>query len=43
MDLFDSHHTEDSSFFRPLADRMRPETLDDFVGQEHLTAKGSLL
>ncbi|MFA5904425.1 MAG: replication-associated recombination protein A [Desulfobacula sp.] len=43
MDLFDSHHTEDSSFLRPLADRMRPETLDEFVGQEHLTAKGSLL
>ena len=43
MDLFDSRHTEDKSLFRPLADRMRPETLDDFVGQEHLTAKGSLL
>lgn len=28
---------------RPLADRMRPETLDEFVGQEHLLKKGSLL
>ena len=28
---------------RPLADRMRPETLEDFVGQEHLVAKGHLL
>ncbi len=24
----------------PLADRMRPKTLDDFVGQEHLVGKG---
>ncbi len=24
----------------PLADRMRPQTLDDFVGQEHLVGKG---
>lgn len=43
MDLFDSGQGRNSSFFRPLADRMRPETLDEFVGQEHLTAKGSLL
>ncbi len=43
MDLFDARHTEAPSFIRPLADRMRPETLDEFMGQEHLTAKGSLL
>jgi putative ATPase len=43
MDLFDSGHEQNSSFFRPLADRMRPETLDEFVGQDHLTAKGSIL
>jgi putative ATPase len=28
---------------RPLADRMRPRTLDEFVGQEHLLAPGKLL
>ena len=28
---------------RPLADRMRPRTLDDFVGQEHLVAPGKPL
>jgi putative ATPase len=28
---------------RPLADRMRPRTLDDFVGQEHLIAPGKPL
>lgn len=27
----------------PLAERMRPETLDDLAGQEHLTGKGSIL
>ena len=27
----------------PLAERIRPETLDDLVGQEHLTGKGSIL
>lgn len=28
---------------RPLADRMRPRTLDEFVGQEHLVAPGKSL
>ena len=28
---------------RPLADRMRPETLDEYVGQKQLVAKGNLL
>ena len=28
---------------QPLADRLRPETLDDFVGQRHLTAPGKPL
>lgn len=27
----------------PLAERLRPEILDDLVGQEHLTGKGSIL
>jgi len=27
----------------PLAERMRPETLDDLVGQKHLAGKGSIL
>src|SRR5215210_8202898 len=27
----------------PLAERMRPQTLDDLVGQEHLTGQGSIL
>ncbi len=28
---------------RPLAERMRPQSLDDYVGQEHLVGKGSIL
>lgn len=28
---------------QPLAARMRPKTLDEFVGQEHILGKGSLL
>src|SRR5438874_4284574 len=27
----------------PLAERIRPSTLDDLLGQEHLTGKGSIL
>ena len=27
----------------PLAERMRPDNLDDLIGQEHLTGKGSIL
>jgi len=27
----------------PLADRMRPHTLDDFLGQRHIVGKGTLL
>ena len=36
-----SNHAEEA--FRPLADRMRPETLDEFIGQPHLLGKDSLL
>src|SRR3989338_5254316 len=28
---------------RPLADRMRPETIDEFVGQDHLIGKEKVL
>ena len=40
-DLFESEKKEDE--FRPLADRMRPERLEDFLGQEHIVAPGYLL
>jgi putative ATPase len=43
MDLFESQNYQDKSLNSPLADRMRPRTLDALVGQEHLIAKGRLL
>ena len=27
----------------PLAERMRPQNLDEFIGQEHLVGKGAVL
>ncbi|MBE5735150.1 MAG: replication-associated recombination protein A [Clostridiales bacterium] len=35
--------TEDGRKFAPLADRMRPSTLEEFIGQEHLIYKDSFL
>ena len=32
-----------SSIPAPLAERLRPESLDQLVGQKHLTGKGSIL
>lgn len=29
--------------FQPLAERLRPQTLDDYVGQKHLVGPGSIL
>jgi putative ATPase len=45
MSLFQSIPSRDESAdrSRPLADRMRPRTLDEFVGQEHLLAEGKPL
>ncbi len=39
MNLFDIIHKDNA----PLAERMRPTTLDDFVGQSHIVGKNSLL
>ena len=46
MSLFNSIPRPDknvSDRTRPLADRMRPRTLDEYVGQEHLIAPGKPL
>ena len=40
MDLFESSVAKESE---PLASRMRPRTLDEYVGQEHILGKGRLL
>jgi len=34
---------EDNQPYRPLADRMRPTTLDEFFGQQHVLAEGGAL
>src|SRR3977135_1714791 len=45
MSLFAPIPKQDSSTpgARPLADRMRPRTLDEYVGQEHLVGSGKPL
>src|SRR5437868_3205759 len=43
MSLFQSIPSSDADRTRPLADRMRPRTLDEFVGQEHLIGAGKPL
>ena len=44
MSLFESAlPAEDETQGRPLADRMRPRTLDEFMGQQHLLGPGKPL
>ena len=43
MDLFELNSSAQASPVQPLAERMRPKTLDEFVGQEHLLGAGKLL
>ena len=42
-DLFDHAMRERMKSEAPLAARMRPRTLDEFVGQEHIIGEGKLL
>ena len=41
MDLFDLNRNEEKA--KPLAERMRANTLEEFAGQRHIVAEGSLL
>ena len=41
--LFEQEETKPDEVFRPLADRMRPQTLEEYAGQKQLVQKGSLL
>jgi putative ATPase len=43
MDLFDSAEKEEHSTQGPLAARMRPRNLDEYIGQDHIVGKGRLL
>ncbi|MDD5289775.1 MAG: replication-associated recombination protein A [Patescibacteria group bacterium] len=42
-DLFDQNYQANLKAGAPLADRIRPTTLDDFVGQEEIIGPGTLL
>lgn len=43
MNLFDLPAVPEKDSKRPLAERMRPETLDEFAGQEHILGPGKPL
>jgi putative ATPase len=43
MNLFEKEKKGKNVRRTPLADRMRPDTLDEFVGQKHILEKGSVL
>ena len=43
MDLFDHALEQRMTNEAPLAARMRPRTLEEFVGQEHIIGEGRLL
>ena len=43
MDLFDFMRNENMEKDSPLASRLRPTTLDEVVGQEHIIGKDKLL
>ena len=42
-DMFDSNETSPATESRPLAERMRPRTLQEFTGQTEVAGPGSLL
>ncbi|MEB3358758.1 MAG: AAA family ATPase [Synechococcales bacterium] len=43
MDLFDQHRQRLEETDAPLAARMRPRSLDQFIGQDHIVGPGRLL
>src|SRR5512142_1713167 len=43
MDLFDTKASAGQLRETPLAERMRPQTVEEFMGQEHLLGEGKLL
>src|SRR5512135_1901639 len=43
MDLFEHRAQESINKEAPLAARMRPRSLDEFVGQEHIIGQGKVL
>ena len=43
MDIFDYHAQKSADVGRPLAERMRPGNLKEFLGQRHVVGEGTLI
>ena len=43
MDLFELNRQRELSKNAPLADRLRPDSLDKYIGQEHLVGHGKII
>jgi len=43
MDIFDYHAQKAAQSSRPLAERMRPRHIDEFIGQQRAVSAGSLI
>jgi putative ATPase len=43
MDLFDIANAKNNINLKPLAERVRPETLDEYIGQKHILSKDKML
>jgi len=43
MDIFEYHAQQAADASRPLADRMRPLNLNEFIGQQHVVGQGTLV
>ena len=43
MDLFDHRAQKESESTQPLAEKLRPKNLDDYVGQSHLVGEGAVI
>jgi putative ATPase len=43
LDLFEFQAKKETSTFRPLAERMRPKRMEDFMGQDHIAGPGTIL
>lgn len=43
MDLFDIANAKNNISLKPLAERVRPETLEEYIGQKHLLSKDKML
>lgn len=43
MDLFELANKKNNISLKPLAERVRPESLEEYIGQQHLLAKDKML